>query len=219
MVSTSAKPVIISADEWMSASWAEFAASWDDPAFAKSQFYFFDHCMRIEMPPIGSLHGQNDFVVSGVVRFYAASNQLRVKGFSNTSFRKPGEFEFQPDIALYVGEDIRFPPQGTSAIDLNDNEPPTLVIEIASTSLNDDLGRKRLLYEQVGVREYWVVDVKASQAIAFDIPERGRSGRIQVSQVLPGLKLAVVEEALKRSKSEDTSEIDRWLIALFAGDR
>lgn len=107
---------------------------------------------------------------------------------SNGSFRKPKEFEFQPDLAFYIGEDVRSPPRSTSPVNLNENEPPTLVVEIASTSLSDDLGRKRLLYEQVGVREYWTIDVKASQAIAFEIFERGGSGCIQVSQVLPDLK-------------------------------
>jgi Uma2 family endonuclease len=31
-----------------------------------------------------------------------------------------------------------------------------LVIEIAVYSVNDDLGFKRLLYERLGVKEYWI---------------------------------------------------------------
>jgi hypothetical protein len=30
-------------------------------------------------------------------------------------------------------------------------QPPHLVIEVATTTLSDDLGRKRLLYERLGV--------------------------------------------------------------------
>jgi len=48
-------------------------------------------------------------------------------------------------------------------------DPPTLVVEIGSSSLSDDLGRKRLLYEQSGVQEYWVNDLNVEEIIAFAI--------------------------------------------------
>jgi Uma2 family endonuclease len=36
-----------------------------------------------------------------------------------------------------------------------------LLIEVADTTLADDLGVKRVLYARVGIPEYWVVDVRA----------------------------------------------------------
>ncbi len=39
-------------------------------------------------------------------------------------------------------------------IDLDIYPPPTLVIEVANTSLADDQGEKRLLYEAMNVSEY-----------------------------------------------------------------
>jgi Uma2 family endonuclease len=47
------------------------------------------------------------------------------------------------------------------------------VIEISKSTLADDLGNKRLLYEDLGVSEYWVVDVQNSQVIAFKVNDRG----------------------------------------------
>lgn len=88
-------------------------------------------------------------------------------------------------------------------------------MENAASSRSDDLGQKRLLYERLGVQEYWVVDAKSSEVIAFAIAE-GRSGEIQKSQVLPGLDIALVEEALKRSQTEDDGEINRWLLQTFS---
>jgi Uma2 family endonuclease len=45
------------------------------------------------------------------------------------------------------------------------------VIKIAAAALNDDLGRKRLLCERLGVQEYWVVHV--GEAIAFKVFDGG----------------------------------------------
>jgi Uma2 family endonuclease len=100
-------------------------------------------------------------------------------------------------------------------VDLDEYDLPTLVVEIAASSVNEDLGRKRLLYERVGIQEYWVVDVKARQITAFSIAD-GRSGEIQESRVLPGLAVALVEEALQRSQTQDDGEINRWLLQSFS---
>lgn len=45
---------------------------------------------------------------------------------------------------------------------------------------------------------------------------KGRSGEIKDSVVLPGLVIALVEEALKRSQTEDDGEINRWLLQILS---
>ncbi|MEH2279279.1 MAG: Uma2 family endonuclease [Nostoc sp.] len=94
----------------------------------------------------------------------------------------------------YKTQDI---PAGRGIVNLDRYLAPDLVIEIAKTSLLDDLGTKRSLYEELGIAEYWVVDVQNSQIIAYAIAEQG-SKRIQESQVFPGI--AILEEALRRSR-------------------
>jgi hypothetical protein len=66
----------------------------------------------------------------------------------------------------------------------------------------------------LGVSEYWVLDVQTAQILAYAIADRG-SKRIQVSQVLPGLSLAVLEEALRRSRETDQSQVAAWLLTQF----
>jgi Uma2 family endonuclease len=78
---------------------------------------------------------------------------IRVIELTNTSFRKAGIGEFQPDLAYYIGSDLRVPPDDSnSPVDLNQYDPPNLIVEIGASSFNDDLGSKRLLYEDAGIK-------------------------------------------------------------------
>lgn len=214
MVSSSLTQNLVT-DTWVKASWEEFIELADNPASEKGRFYYDKGYLRIEMSPIGSSHSQDNGIIYNVISLYAAVKNIRIKGLINGSFRKPGIREFQPDLAFYIGSEFRFPPRTNSPIDLQEFEPPALVVEFGATSLNDDLGRKRLLYERAVIPEYWVVDVKAGDVIAFEISQ-GRSGEIQESRVLPGLAIALVESALQRSQNEDDGEINRWLLQTFS---
>ena len=77
------------------------------------------------------------------------------------------------------------------------------------------MGTKRLLYENSGVEEYWVIDANSDNVIAFSICD-GRSGTVQESLVLPGLTISLVESTLKRSQTEDDGAINRWLLQTFS---
>ncbi|NEQ40476.1 MAG: Uma2 family endonuclease [Okeania sp. SIO3I5] len=98
--------------------------------------------------------------------------------------------EVQPDISYYIGDNTNIIPRGTSVVGLDIYPSPDLVIEIANTSLADDKGEKRLIYEDLKVKEYWVVDVKNVDIIAFTVVNNG-SKRIRESQILPGLVISV----------------------------
>ncbi|MCL1464684.1 hypothetical protein [Argonema galeatum] len=60
-------------------------------------------------------------------------------------------------------------------------------------------------------------DANTGRVIVFAIAE-GRSGEIQESQVLPGLALSLVEEALQRRQTENDGAITRWLLQTFSQD-
>jgi Uma2 family endonuclease len=88
------------------------------------------------------------------------------------------------------------------------------VIEVSKITLLDDRGNKRTLYEELGVSEYWVVDVEKAQILAFQMIDRG-SKRVDESQVLPGLELSVLETALRQSRETDQSQVGAWLLTQF----
>jgi len=180
----------------------------------EARCHFDADWMRVEISPLGALHGRENSIVSTLVVLYATLKGLRMVELTNTTFRKTGLQEAQPDIAFYVGQGFDLPPRDNRPMDVLTHGAPQLVIEIASTTLNDDLGKKRLLYERLGAVEYWVVDVQAAQVIAFEIADR-RSGQITESQVLPGLAMATLEMALERSQQQEDATITRWLLELF----
>jgi Uma2 family endonuclease len=45
------------------------------------------------------------------------------------------------------------------------------LIEVSDTILADDLSRKKRIYAQAGIQEYWVLDVNAQRLIMFREPE------------------------------------------------
>jgi hypothetical protein len=59
-----------------------------------------------------------------------------------------------------------------------------------------------------------VVDVQNVQVLAYAMADQG-SKRIQVSLVLPGLAMSVLEEALRRSRETDQSQVGSWLLTQF----
>lgn len=202
-------------ETWTKITWEEFLALAESPEYSNGKCYYEQGRFRIEMAPIGLGHSQDNGIIYNLVSLYAALKKIPVRGLVNCSFRKVGVRECQPDSAFYLGANFNFPPRTNSPIDLNKYDPPSLVVEHSATSLENDLGWKRFLYERLGVREYWIVDANSFAIIAFQIIERG-SQEIQESQVLPALKIATIEEALKRSETEDDGQINRWLIQEFS---
>ncbi|OLP16548.1 hypothetical protein BST81_20325 [Leptolyngbya sp. 'hensonii'] len=201
-------------DIWVPATWEEFLVLCDQPELEQARCYYDAGWMRIETMPIGSAHGQDNSILAAVISLYGTLKEMTYVSFTNTSFRKAGERECQPDLAYYISSDVQRPTKNNQPVDVEVWGSPTLAIEISSTTLSDDLGQKRLLYERLGVQEYWVVNVTAATVIAFAIADGG-SRQIQVSAVLPSLPMTVIAEALRRSQSEDDGAVNRWLFEQF----
>jgi Uma2 family endonuclease len=200
---------------WVNATWEEFVAIADDPASEKKTCYYFNQQMRIETMGVGPDHAVDNGIIYTAIVLYCTLKSIALRGLINASYRQSGCQEAQPDASYYVNEKALLVPQGNTIVDLDIYPAPDLAIEIAATSLNDDLGFKRLLYEELGVREYWVVDVEKARILAFQILDRG-SQRITTSSVLPGLEIATLEAALTSRKTQDDSQIMATLMTQFS---
>lgn len=201
-------------DTWIDATWDEYLQSLTELASEKIKGYYYQGRLRIEMTPIGSDHACDHTIIIVAVSLFAAIKNIALTGRDNCTYRKMSYQEVQPDVSYYIGKNADIIPWGTTIVDLNLYPAPDLVIEVANTSLADDKGEKRLLYEDLQVAEYWIVDVPNVQIIAFAVVDGG-SRRIDESQVLPGLKFSLLNEALRRTRQSNQSQVVAWLLGQF----
>ncbi|NET42734.1 Uma2 family endonuclease [Okeania sp. SIO2B3] len=201
-------------ETWITATWEEYIQIIEDPSYEKAKVYYHKGKLRIEMSPLGNDHAKDHAVIMAAVAFFAATKNIALSSRDNCTYRKTGLRAAQPDASYYIGENADVIPWGTSFIDLDIYPPPTLVIEVANTSLPDDIGKKRLLYETLNVAEYWIVDVQNVEIIAFAVANGG-SRKIDRSQVLPGLDISLLNEALQRTRQTNETQVYTWLLQHF----
>ena len=217
LANSTSQPLIT--DQWISATWDEFVQILENPLYAEARCYYDKNQlkqMRIETMPVGSEHADDNTVIIFAISLYCTLKNIPARGLTNCSYVKTGFQGCQPDISYYVGEVAARAPRSSSIVSLDESPVPNLVIEISSSTINDDLGKKRLLYEQLGVSEYWIVDVQEVKIIALEMLENGGSRQITVSKLLGGLAIADLEAALKLSREKSQSEVGAWLLQHFA---
>jgi Uma2 family endonuclease len=199
---------------WLRSDWEKYISTIDSPEHEQHQGYYYNGYMRIEDMPTGADHAIDNGLIYLAITLFCIAKGISLQGLIGCSYRKTGIRECQPDISFYIGDRANLSPTGKSVVNLDEQVIPSLVIEISNTTIEDDLGAKRLLYEEMGVSEYWVVDVQKSQIYAFTMIDRG-SKRIDTSLVLPGLSIETITTALNLSKEQDQSQIGKWLMSEF----
>ncbi|APB34693.1 Uncharacterized protein conserved in cyanobacteria [Gloeomargarita lithophora Alchichica-D10] len=197
---------------WQKADWSEFVQIADDPKNSKLKGYYYQGHLRLEPMSTGSDHSQDHALILFMLTFWVGQRQILATVKDACSYRQPGRNELQPDISVYVGDQANSIPWGTRVVDLDSYPLPDLVIEISDTSLADDLGAKRLQYEDLGIAEYWIVAVETQHIFGFSISPDGTSRRIRTSQVLPGLALNLLEQALQRSRTANQAAVTAWFM-------
>ncbi len=200
---------------WVPATWNEYLRVLEDSAQVKSKGYYTHGRMQVDMQrPVSFDHSHDHGIIALAINLYGILKGIPFTVLDNCSFRKTGVVEFQPDLAYYVGSQANIIPSGTGIVHLETYPVPNVVVEVAKSSLLDDRTVKRFLYEDVGVAEYWIVDVENAQVLAYQMSDRG-SLRIDHSLIFPGLDIAILNETLQRSRHQDQSQVGAWLMAQF----
>jgi Uma2 family endonuclease len=204
----------LTTNTWTKADWDTYVNTVDSPEHEKHQGYYYNGYMRIEDMPTGADHASDNGLIYLAITLFCMAKGIPLQGLIGCSYRKTGIRECKPDISFYISDRANLAPKGKSVVNLDEQAIPNLVVEISNTTINDDLGAKRLLYEEMGVSEYWIVDVQNTLIYAFTMIDRG-SKRIDTSLVLPGLSIATITEALNLSKEQHQSQIGKWLMNQF----
>lgn len=125
----------------------------------------------VEISPIGPRHNAIvDRLTDFLVRTGSGKCICRVQG----SIALVGESEPEPDIVLLEYREDFY------STDLPRPHDVLLIIEVAESSRDIDLGVKLQLYAASGIREYWVVDLSTDVVHVHRDP--GESGYASVSQ-------------------------------------
>jgi Uma2 family endonuclease len=201
---------------WTKSDWDTYISTIDSPEHQEHQGYYYSGYMRIEDMPTGADHASDNGLIYLAITLFCMAKGIPLQGLIGCSYQKTEIRECQPDISFYIGDRANLSPTGKSVVNLDEQAIPNLVIEISNTTLEDDLGAKRLLYEEMGISEYWVVDVQNTQIYAFEMFDRG-SKRIDMSIVLQGLSIETITEALNHSKEQDQAQVGQWLMSQFQG--
>lgn len=142
-------------------------------------------------PALKVSHGSHHAAVVGWLWLYHVST-LGTQVRDNATTILDDSNEPQPDAALVIEPESG----GQSTIDADDFAigAPEFVVEVADSSLDLDLKKKRPEYEQAGVREYMVVAIPTNTVHLFTLGEDGYEERAAAdgvfrSAVFPGLWL------------------------------
>jgi len=202
---------------WQPASWDTYLttiATAELDATQSPKGYYYQGRMLVEMAAVGNPHARDHYIILAAIALYSSLLGLDLDGHDNCTYRRSGNLEVQPDASFHVGDRANLIPWDETIVDLDAYPAPDLAIEVAYSSLGDDLGEKRLIYEEIGVQEYWVVDVQNVRLLAFSMIEQG-SQRITRSRVLPGLDLNLLQAAFHRSRTTNHGQVTSWLLKEF----
>ena len=201
-------------NDWIRADWNTYISHIESPEHKKHRGYYYNGYMKIEDMPTGADHSRYQLLTISAISLFCIAKGIAISGLDNCRYHKIGVTECQPDLSYYTANRAGLAPAGTSVVNLDEKSPPDLVIEISNATPSDDLGSKRLLYEELSISEYWVVDAQNNEIIAFEIFNRG-SRRIDISLILPGLSIPIVTAALARCREVDDTQIGQWLVSEF----
>ncbi|MBW4550398.1 MAG: Uma2 family endonuclease [Aphanocapsa sp. GSE-SYN-MK-11-07L] len=195
-------------------TWQDYLRVRDSSEINWQKIAFYKGWLWVDMGNIGPNHARFCDLITIIFGFWAFLHPDSViESFGGCLIENPDTHACAPDLVLYKGDNIpEWQPGEPRRIELPRHRLPDLVGEIADTTLSLDLDEQKQLYASLGIAEYWVIDVKGMQLFAFGLTEMGVYEAIQVSQVLPGLPIALVEQTLERLAVETNTAAANWLM-------
>jgi Uma2 family endonuclease len=196
------------------ATWQDYVELLDSPDIDWRKISFHQGWLWADMGTEGPGHASvSDLLTAIFFVWKFLYPEVVLQSYGRCLIDKPQTHACAPDLVLYKGDNIpKWQPGEPRRIDLTRHRLPNLVGEIADTTLSLDLDEQKQLYASLEIPEYWVVDVKGMRVFAFGLNTNGIYEEIEVSQVLTGLAIALINQTLERLTTETNTAAASWLM-------
>lgn len=184
-------------------SWETYESLLADHQNRSVPRFAYDRGVLEIMSPSAEHEEAND-LIKLLVNVLAEEMNLDIKGFGSTTFKRADLSRgFEPDSCFYIQNADRI--SDSSNLDLTNNPPPDLIVEIdiTSPSLN-----KFPIYARVGVPEIWRYD---GQKVAIFLLEEGAYVEHEESYALPRVTTNALTDFIAEGRSKKRTV---WLRAL-----
>src|SRR5215210_349753 len=149
---------------------------------------------ELEIMSPSTEHESISYFLGLLVALFAEEASVNAYGAGSTTFKREDmERGFEPDACFYVQNEERI--RGKPRIDLDEDPPPDLVIEVDITSPSLT---KLSIYARIGVPEIWRHDGERVSIFAL---REGKYAEVAESEVLPPLSGPVLSRFAGESKT------------------
>jgi Uma2 family endonuclease len=179
------------------ATWDDYLQRLENPKNEFERVFFNEGQLWIDMGNEGINHSRfNKLLTMIMYIWFSRYADIEFDLLGGCTIEKPLSQGAAPDEVLYIGTNFpQWQPGEPRRINLDKWRVPDLVAEISDTTLAIDLDAKKRLYLALEIPEYWVIDVRGRQVLAFQLIN-GNYQECNESVILAGLPIAFIEEAL-----------------------
>ena len=204
--------------QWESAAWEDYLTYRDSPTLERARLFFHQGQILIDMGSEGVNHARvNELFTMLFAFWFSRFSEQTADSLGGCLLEKPKTQAASPDLVLYIGEGVpQWQPQEPRRIDLTQWRVPDLVGEVSDTTLADDLDEKKKLYAELRIPEYWVVNVRGRQIMAFRLQENGQYQQCSHSVALVGLPIELLDQTVERLGRETNISAALWFAQQIA---
>ncbi|MDJ0662607.1 MAG: Uma2 family endonuclease [Crocosphaera sp.] len=212
LISTEKSLTLFPLSQWQTATWNDYITYRDTIEDQRIKLYYYANKLLIQMGKEGINDTSiNDLFTMILFIWFSNHPEIPMNSFGGVLLEKEAKRSASPDLVVYLGENYpKWKPGESRYINLDKWPVPNLVGEISDTTLSSDLDEKKHLYADLGIPEYWVIDVQGKRVFCFQLQTNGNYQESEVSLVLKGLPIALLVETIKRLENETNSRAANW---------
>lgn len=205
--------------QWKPATWQDYLTWRDAPSPERIRLFFNQDQLLIDMGSEGINHASVSDLFTMLFAFWFSQKPAQTAAsFGRCLIEKPQIQAAAPDLVLYIGEGVpQWQPEEPRRIDLTQWRVPDLVGEVADTTLASDLDEKKQLYAALLIPEYWVINVKGRQVLAFQLQADGKYQQINHSVALKNLPISLLEQTLEHLTEGTNISAALWFSQQITG--